>query len=130
MPPSLSQPPGLEYAKFFAKKGYRLFLLSRSEEKLAATKQSIQADFPQCKEVQTLAVDFANADIYDEIQSKLKNLRIDVLVNNVGISYPFADYFTKIRCVRFGSVSLRTVSRTLSAYHFRSPANSSSLSIC
>lgn len=99
---SPSQPPhepGLEYAKFFAKKGYRLFLLSRSEEKLAATKQSIQAEIPQCKEVQTLAVDFTNDDIYDQIQSKLKNLRIDVLVNNVGISYPFADYFTKIRCV-------------------------------
>ena len=64
-----------------------------------ATKQSIQAEFPECKEIQTLSVDFSNADIYDQIQSKLKNLRIDVLVNNVGISYPFADYFTKIRYV-------------------------------
>ena len=84
-------------------------MLSRSDEKLAATKQSIQTEFPQCKEVQTLSVDFSNADIYDQIQSKLKNLRIDVLVNNVGISYPFADYFTKIRCVLFIRIHSRAI---------------------
>ena len=45
-----------------------------------------------------MAVDFSKDHIYDEIQSKLEHLdRVDVLVNNVGLSYPMPDYFTKIR---------------------------------
>jgi len=88
---------GLEYARFFAKKGYRLFLLSRSEDKLTTTKESLLNEFTQCKEVQTMVVDFSKDDMYDEIQRKLEQLpRIDVLVNNVGLSYPHPDYFTKI----------------------------------
>lgn len=72
--------------------------MSRSEDKLAATKESIENEFPQCKEVITLAVDFSKDHIYDEIQRKLEHLeRVDVLVNNVGLSYPMPDYFTKIR---------------------------------
>ena len=75
-----------------------MFLLSRSEDKLAATKASIENEFPQCKNVITMAVDFSKDHIYDEIQSKLEHLdRVDVLVNNVGLSYPMPDYFTKIR---------------------------------
>lgn len=88
---------GLEYAKFFAKRGYRLFLLSRSEDKLIATKESIEKEFPKCKEVQILSVDFSKNTIYELIERKLQHLRVEVLVNNVGLSYPFADYFTKIR---------------------------------
>jgi len=88
---------GLEYAKFFAKKGYRLFLLSRNPDKLAAVAESIQKEFPKCKEVQTMSVDFTSTDIYEEIQRRLEHLpRIDVLVNNVGVSYQMPDYLTKV----------------------------------
>lgn len=72
-------------------------MLSRSADKLNATKEDIEKTFPQCKEIQTLTVDFSKDDIYDQIQQKLEKLRsIEVLVNNVGLSYPYAEYFTLV----------------------------------
>ena len=42
---------GLEYAKQLAEKGYNLVIISRSEDKLKATKKFIQEKYRNCKEV-------------------------------------------------------------------------------
>ncbi|RWS22479.1 hydroxysteroid dehydrogenase-like protein 5 [Leptotrombidium deliense] len=88
---------GLEYAKQMASKGYNVLLISRNPEKLSQTKELIKAKYPKCKEIQTLAVDFGKTDIYGNIEKELRKLGdIDVLVNNVGVSQEFPEYFTKI----------------------------------
>ncbi|CAG2112156.1 unnamed protein product [Medioppia subpectinata] len=89
---------GLEYAKQFARKGYNLLLMSRSAAKLAKVSHEIQSTHPKCR-IRGLAVDFSRADIYDTIAEELTCLgEIDVLVNNVGITYPneCPEYFTQI----------------------------------
>lgn len=42
---------GLEYARQLAARGYRLALLSRSQEKLNKVAQEIQEQYPQCQTV-------------------------------------------------------------------------------
>lgn len=88
---------GYEYACFFAKKGYNLLLISRSDEKLEDAKQKISEKYPNCKEIRTHKADFSDVSIYQAIQKSVQSLpKVEVLVNNVGISYKFPEYLTKL----------------------------------
>lgn len=87
---------GLEFAKQLGAKGYKLLLISRSQEKLDQVKKDILDNVSKCNTVDTLAFDFASLN-YKPIEQKLESLpRIDVLVNNVGISYPHPEYYTNM----------------------------------
>ena len=88
---------GLEYANNLAKMGYSLLIISRSEEKLQKVKNELMNKNPKCGDIKTLAVDFTRDDIYDKIGQQLNELEVvDVLVNNVGMSFKIGEYFTKI----------------------------------
>ena len=86
---------GLEFARQLAGKGYNLFLLSRSPEKLNRVINDIKGQHNKC-EVRVLAVDFTSTEIYDKIEWELNQLgEIHVLVNNVGMVNEKPQYFSK-----------------------------------
>jgi 17beta-estradiol 17-dehydrogenase / very-long-chain 3-oxoacyl-CoA reductase len=88
---------GLAYAKAMAEKGYCVLLISRNEEKLIKVKKEIELKYKNCFEVRTLAVDFSEINIYETIKEELEKLEeIHVLINNVGITYKYPEYFTRI----------------------------------
>jgi 17beta-estradiol 17-dehydrogenase / very-long-chain 3-oxoacyl-CoA reductase len=90
---------GKGYARQLAKRGLNIFLISRNEERLAATAEEIRKIAPTV-EVKTLAIDFGKADapVYQTtITDALKDIEIGILVNNVGMSYPYPEEFLKIR---------------------------------
>jgi len=88
---------GKAYAQRMAKMGYNLLIISRNEEKLNKTKEEILSKHKKCSEIRTLAVDFTKADIYERMESTINELEdIHVLINNVGISYKYPEYFTAI----------------------------------
>ena len=73
---------GAELAKLFAKDGYNLVIVSRSEEHLQSTSNELSQKHGV--EVVTLAKDLSQShapfEVYDEI--KARGLQIDVLVND------------------------------------------------
>ena len=77
---------GLAFARLFAKDGYDVVLVSRNPEKLTEIAQELKSEY----HVRTTVIEKNLADtgsaqaLYDEIVSK--NEKIDVLVNNAGVS--------------------------------------------
>ncbi|XP_043981219.1 very-long-chain 3-oxoacyl-CoA reductase-A [Gambusia affinis] len=85
---------GKSYAEELARRGFAMMLISRSQEKLDDVARSLEEQFKV--ETRTIAVDFGRLDIYSKIEEGLANLEIGVLVNNVGVSYPYPEYYLHI----------------------------------
>lgn len=80
-----------------ARKGCSVLLISRTLAKLEETKTEISAKYPKIQ-VEVLDIDFSK---YDEtskkrIASAIAGKDVGVLINNVGISYPFTKYFHEL----------------------------------
>lgn len=82
----------------FARKGLNVVLISRSKDKLEACQREIKDKYAAI-EVKILPVDYSKFDeaAREKVVSFLKDLDIGVLVNNVGVSYPFTKYFHELK---------------------------------
>eukprot|EP00595_Chromulina_sp_UTEXLB2642_P000437 CAMPEP_0196761580 /NCGR_PEP_ID=MMETSP1095-20130614/871_1 /TAXON_ID=96789 ORGANISM="Chromulina nebulosa, Strain UTEXLB2642" /NCGR_SAMPLE_ID=MMETSP1095 /ASSEMBLY_ACC=CAM_ASM_000446 /LENGTH=258 /DNA_ID=CAMNT_0042111333 /DNA_START=192 /DNA_END=968 /DNA_ORIENTATION=+ len=82
----------------FARKGLNIVIISRSQDKLDLTLSEIKAKFGDKIEVKSLAIDFGKFDeaARSNVHKLLSELDVGVLVNNVGISYPFTKYFDEL----------------------------------
>ncbi|KAG8201586.1 hypothetical protein JTE90_011252 [Oedothorax gibbosus] len=86
---------GKAYAKALAAKGFDIVLISRTQEKLEDVAAEIEKKYSVKTKV--IAVDVTGEiDIYDKIRREIDGLKIGVLVNNVGMSYAWSEYLTKV----------------------------------
>ncbi|GFS44771.1 very-long-chain 3-oxoacyl-CoA reductase [Nephila pilipes] len=86
---------GKSYSKALAAKGFNIVLISRTQKKLEDVAQEIEKKYSV--KTKTIAVDITDdSSIYDKIRTEIQDLDIGVLVNNVGMSYPYAEYLTKV----------------------------------
>lgn len=77
---------GMEFAKLFAKEGYNLALVARSEERLKELGYGLQDKYGLNK-VYIITSDLSQPESPQEIYNELKKVgaRIDILINNAGV---------------------------------------------
>ncbi|XP_062110534.1 very-long-chain 3-oxoacyl-CoA reductase 1-like [Humulus lupulus] len=88
---------GKGFAFQLARKGLNLVLVGRNPEKLKEVSDSIQAKFGNTQ-IKTVVVDFSG-DLDEGVQrirETVEGLDVGVLINNVGVSYPYARYFHEV----------------------------------
>ncbi|CAN0334846.1 unnamed protein product, partial [Laminaria digitata] len=80
-----------------AKKGMNLLLISRTESKLVAAEEELKAKCPNIS-VEHLAIDYSDFDAarQGKVAAAIANKDVGILVNNVGVSYPFPKYFHEL----------------------------------
>jgi 17beta-estradiol 17-dehydrogenase / very-long-chain 3-oxoacyl-CoA reductase len=73
--------------------------VGRNPEKLAAVAAEIKAKRPKVPEVRTFVLDFAGEGLaagVESLKEAIRGLDVGVLVNNAGVSYPYARYFHEV----------------------------------
>ncbi|CAF0775959.1 unnamed protein product [Rotaria sp. Silwood1] len=87
---------GRAYAIELAKRGLNIVLISRTKDKLEQVAKEVQSK-NSAVEVKTIAIDFTKDNsIYATIHENIRGLDIGVLVNNVGMSYEYPEFFDKV----------------------------------
>ncbi|CAE7285845.1 KCR1 [Symbiodinium natans] len=88
---------GKAYAMELARQGLNVLLIARNAEKLAETANELNAKYSSVA-VDQLLVDFCNFDAAAQqmVKEKLAPLDVGILINNVGLSYPYTKYFHEL----------------------------------
>ncbi|KAJ4827676.1 hypothetical protein Tsubulata_041147 [Turnera subulata] len=88
---------GKGFAFQLARKGLNLVLVGRNLDKLNDVSGSIQSKYSSVQ-IKTVVVDFSG-DIdagIEKIKETIEGLDVGVLINNVGVSYPYARFFHEV----------------------------------
>lgn len=88
---------GKGFAFQLARAGLNLVLVGRNPEKLKDVSDSIQAKYSKTQ-IKNVVVDFSGdlSEGIERISEAIEGLDVGVLVNNVGVSYPYARFFHEV----------------------------------
>ncbi|XP_043705854.1 very-long-chain 3-oxoacyl-CoA reductase 1-like [Telopea speciosissima] len=80
-----------------ARKGLNLILVGRNPDKLKDVSDTIRAKFGNTQ-IKNVVVDFSGdlSQGIQQIQEAIEGLDVGILINNVGVSYPYARFFHEL----------------------------------
>ncbi|RVW74311.1 Very-long-chain 3-oxoacyl-CoA reductase 1 [Vitis vinifera] len=90
-----------------ASKGLSLVLVGQNPSKLKAVSNKIRERHGEQVEVKSIVIDFAKfsgEEIAAFIKEGIEGIDVGVLINNVGLSYPYARFFHEVDLELMGSV--------------------------
>eukprot|EP00243_Klebsormidium_subtile_P007139 TRINITY_DN312_c0_g1_i1.p1 TRINITY_DN312_c0_g1~~TRINITY_DN312_c0_g1_i1.p1 ORF type:complete len:343 (+),score=54.11 TRINITY_DN312_c0_g1_i1:59-1087(+) len=97
---------GRGFALELARKKLSVVLISRNQAKLVELAQEIESKYKV--ETRVLAVDFTEGgelqSIIDRVEATLSDLDVGILINNVGLSYPHAQYLNELDVTLIGDL--------------------------
>lgn len=88
---------GLALARQLARRNLNLLLVGRNPEKLSRVSSDIKEKYGGVR-IETLVIDFAG-DVEEgvgRLKAKIEGMDVGILVNNAGISYPYAQYLHEV----------------------------------
>ncbi|CAM8878530.1 unnamed protein product [Rhodiola kirilowii] len=88
---------GKAFAFELAKKGLNLILVGRNPEKLKAVSDEILTKYAKVQ-IKNVVMDFSGEldEGVKKIKDEIEGLDVGVLINNVGVSYPYARFFHEV----------------------------------
>ncbi|XP_059643700.1 very-long-chain 3-oxoacyl-CoA reductase 1-like [Cornus florida] len=88
---------GKSFAFQLARKGLNLVIVGRNPDKLKEVSESIRGKYGQTQ-IKTVVVDFSGdlSEGVERIREAIDGVEVGVLVNNVGVSYPYARFFHEV----------------------------------
>ncbi|XP_042060906.1 very-long-chain 3-oxoacyl-CoA reductase 1-like [Salvia splendens] len=88
---------GKSFAFQLARKGLNLVLVGRNPSKLEGVSGAIKSKFGAIQ-IKTVVVDFSGEleDGVSRIKAAIEGLDVGLLINNVGVSYPYARFFHEV----------------------------------
>ncbi|KAL1564257.1 Very-long-chain 3-oxoacyl-CoA reductase 1 [Salvia divinorum] len=88
---------GKSFAFQLARKGLNLVLVGRNPNKLEEVSAAIKSKFGSIQ-IKTVVVDFSGEldDGVSRIKEAIEGLDVGLLINNVGVSYPYARFFHEV----------------------------------
>ncbi|KAL8471185.1 hypothetical protein ACS0TY_028131 [Phlomoides rotata] len=88
---------GKAFAFQLARKGLNLVLVGRNPDKLKDVSESIKSN-SRSTEIRTVVVDFSGDldDGISRIKETIEGIDVGLLINNVGVSYPYARFFHEV----------------------------------
>jgi len=86
---------GKAIAEDFAKLKFNIILISRTQTKLDEVAKELRDKFNV--QTKTVAVDCASSSptIWDPVRAAIQDLDIGILINNVGMSYDYPEFFSQ-----------------------------------
>lgn len=88
---------GKSYSFELARRGFNVYIVSRTQSKLEQTKKDILEKQPDI-EVRFATYDFTNPSVtdYEKLLSKLNEVSVGILINNVGMFFDYPEMLHKI----------------------------------
>ncbi|KAK9276425.1 hypothetical protein L1049_005958 [Liquidambar formosana] len=90
-----------------ASKGLHLVLIGRNPSKLEVTSNEVRKRYGEQVEIKNIVIDFAKfggEEIARTIKEEIEGLDVGILINNVGMAYPYARFFNELETETIESV--------------------------